>query len=564
MFASLIGERRGIRRDLLLLTLLIGGAFLLFLGYRALSVPDEGRYVEIPREMAATGDWLTPRLNGVKYFEKPPMFYWLQAIALELGGRSEFVLRLWPVLFGLGGCLAVYIAGRSLWTRRAGMLAAGTMATSLLYFELSRFIILDMAVTFFLTVTFVGFLLGVREPPGRARDRLMYLMYASAAAAVLTKGLIGIVLPGITIFAWLAITGRWSELRHVQLVAGTLLFLFLAAPWHIAAGDKNPEFLWFYFVHEHYLRFTTSEHGRGQPFWFFIAILFVGWLPWSTFLPSAIFDAVRAWWRDRPGRDGELFVLLWFALPFLFFSASSSKLIPYALPFFPPLALLLGRWLDRMLQRRIDTLIICAAVFGLICVLLGIAAAVLSQWPQTYLTPQRADDVALIARLLPGLALGFILVAVMVSGTAGRGAAGALIIVLLASGAALGLTADRIAAAVQPRSIKGLAQVLQPRLGPDDEVASFRAYYQDLPFYLDRRVTVAAWSGELDFGRSVEDTSAWMIDEGEFWRRWAQDRVMYAIMGANHFAATSADPSHPLFEIARTRSDVLVTNRPPE
>jgi 4-amino-4-deoxy-L-arabinose transferase-like glycosyltransferase len=457
LFASLIGERRGVRRDLLFLTLLIGGAFLLFLGYRALSVPDEGRYVEIPREMVVTGDWLTPRLNGVKYFEKPPMFYWLEAMALELAGRSEFALRLWPVLVGLGGCLAVYIAGRSLWTRRAGVLAAGTMATSVLYFAMSRFILLDMAVTFFLTVTFVSFILGVRQKPGRARDRLMYLMYAAAAGAVLTKGLIGIVLPGMTIFAWLAITGRWSELRYVQLLAGTLLFLFLAVPWHIAVGDKNPEFLWFYFVHEHYLRFTTSEHGRGQPFWFFAAILFVGWLPWCTFLPSAIIDAVRAWWRDRAGREGELYVLLWFALPFLFFSASHSKLIPYALPFFPPLALLLGRWLDRMMDLRTDTVIMCAAVLGLICVFLGIAAAVLSQWPQTYLSPQRVDDLALIAKLLPGLALGFIAVAVMTGGTAGRGAPGALIIVLFVSGVALGLTVDRIAAAVQPRSVKALA-----------------------------------------------------------------------------------------------------------
>jgi hypothetical protein len=152
----------------------------------------------------------------------------------------------------------------------------------------------------------------------------------------------------------------------------------------------------------------------------------------------------------------------------------------------------------------------------------------------------------------------------MVSGTAGRGAAGALTVVLLVSGLALGLTADRIAAAVQPRSVKGLAHLLQPRLGSDDEVASFRAYYQDLPFYLDRRVTVAAWSGELDFGRSVEDTSAWMIDEAEFWRRWSQNRVMYAIMGADHFAALSADSGRSLFEIARTRADVLVANRPPE
>jgi 4-amino-4-deoxy-L-arabinose transferase-like glycosyltransferase len=546
------------------LTLLIGGAFLLFIGQRALSVPDEGRYVEIPREMALTGDWLTPRLNGVKYFEKPPLFYWLETIALQVLGRSEFALRLWPALFGLGGCLAVYLVGRRLWSRRAGWLAAGTMATSLLYFALSRFILLDMAVAFFLTVAFSAFLFAIHAAPGsQARARVLYLMYAAAAAATLTKGLIGIVLPGMVVFAWLAITRRWDELKRVELLAGVCLFVWLAVPWHIAVSTANPEFPWFYFVHEHLLRYTTGEHGRGQPIWFFLAILFAGWVPWCAFLVPALVDVTRTWWRDRARHHDELFVLLWFLLPFLFFSASSSKLIPYALPLFPPLALLLGRWLDRALEDWTDAHTMWAGVLGLILVLIGIGVAMLSISPEAFVGARRVADVESISALLPAIALGFIAVTVMIHGTAGRGAPGPMVLVLLLAGVALGLTADRVIGTVQPRSIKPLAQVLQPRLGDSDEVVSFRAYHQDLPFYLDRRITVAAWSGELDFGRSVEDTSAWMIDEGEFWRRWGEDRTLYAIMGANHFDELNADPARRLFPLARTRADVLVTNTPP-
>src|SRR5574337_68433 len=144
-------------RDLVLLTVLIGALFGIMLGNRPLSVPDEGRYVEIPREMATTGDYLTPRLNGIKYFEKPVLFYWLEAFSIRLFGLDESGLRLWPALFALFGCLAVYAAGKRLFGRRAGFLAAIVLSTSVLYYALSRVIILDMPVSVLLTVSMLSF-----------------------------------------------------------------------------------------------------------------------------------------------------------------------------------------------------------------------------------------------------------------------------------------------------------------------------------------------------------------------------------------------------------------------
>ncbi len=176
------------QRDILVLTLVIGLFFAFFLGSRPLSVPDEARYCEIPREMVATGDYVTPRLNGVKYFEKPVLFYWLQAASIRAFGLSEWTLRLWPALFALSGCLLAYYAGRKLYGRRAGLFAAAVLATSVLYYALGRTIILDMPVTIFLTGALLSFLLAVEEEGARAQRWYYLAFYAFAALATLTKG----------------------------------------------------------------------------------------------------------------------------------------------------------------------------------------------------------------------------------------------------------------------------------------------------------------------------------------------------------------------------------------
>ncbi|HEX9463232.1 MAG TPA: phospholipid carrier-dependent glycosyltransferase [Alphaproteobacteria bacterium] len=563
MQSTSAGGRHSIAADLLLLTVLIGAVYLALLGHRPLAVPSEARYAEIPREMLATGDWLTPRLNGVKYFEKPPLMYWLVALSEAAFGRSEFAVRLPTAAFGLGGCLLVYVAARRLWTRRAGLLAAGTLATALLYFELSRQTLLDMPVAVFLTGASLAFLLGIRAPPGSpARVRAMYLMYAAAALATMTKGLIGIVLPGLVVFTWLLITARWAELCHVRLVSGTVLFLAIAAPWHVVVGLANPEFFWFYFVHEHVLRFVTPEAGRNQPAWFFVPILIAGWLPWCVFLPSAVLDSVRRW---RAGNADDLFILLWFALPFLFFSASHSKLIPYALPFFPPLALLLGAWLDTALTEASQSLKRGFVALAILLMVVAAAGMWLDISPETFIAARHLAEAAPAFPYLPGLAAGFVAVAAIVGWTGWRGQTHAAVAIVLVAAAAFGLVADRITGEVQPRSTKPFIAMLEARLKPGDEVASLYAYYQDLPFYLDRLVTVAgAGGGELDFGRSVEDVSGWMIDENEFWRRWRRpDRAMYAVVPLPRYEALPGDRRAATVELARTRSDVLIANRSP-
>ncbi len=546
---------------MLLLTLILGLLFGWGLGQRALWHPDEGRYVEIPREMTVSGDYVTPRLNGVKYFEKPVLFYWLQAGAIKVFGISEWAMRLWPAAFALIGCLAVYVAGRKLYDRRTGLIAAAVLATAPLHYFLGRAITLDMAVSALLTVALLAFLLGTREPPGRARRNYFWTFYACAALATLTKGLIGMVIPALVIGAWILILNEWRLLRSIYLPSGLALFLLIAAPWHIAAARANPEFAQFYFIHEHFQRYLTKVHDRYQPAWFFIPVLLAGFYPWTAYLAQAVVKSWPVSWRARRESREAIFLLLWVALVFAFFSYSDSKLIPYILPIMPPLALLTARYLalhwevPSSASLRAGTWTLLALGFMLALALIFI--------------PESAPDrprVAEYAAVFGGYAwaiLGSLLAAALVPFGIGflRRPLWTVVALALTAAVFLGVVDRGFVFLDHKRSVKELAQILKSRLQPGDEVMTYREYYQDLPVYLERRITVVDWKGELRFGTEVEDVSAWMIDEAGFRQRWDGPQRAYLLTGQGNYDKLRAEGRGRFQLIAQTGSNVLVTNR---
>ncbi len=541
-------------RDIVILIVMIGLFFALFLGSRPLSVPDEGRYVEIPREMVETGDWLTPRLNGVKYFEKPALFYWFEAVLIRLFGLSEWSVRLGPALFALFGCLAVYYAGARLSGRRAGLLSAVVLATSLLYYGLSRGIILDMPVSAFLTASLLSFLLGTREPEGTTQRLFFWGFYAFAALAVLTKGLIGIVIPGMIIVPWMLVMNEWRILRSMHLLSGMIIFFAIAAPWHILVQRANPEFFNFYFIHEHFERYLTKVHGRYKPFWFFIPVVLFGLFPWSAFLVQAVKHRLPASWKDRRTATETIFLLIWAGLVFLFFSASSSKLVPYILPVLPPLALLIGSYLADAWDRQ--AVPGSGAGFFTALMLAALLASALIVLPRF-----RAEiDVVGLRPVLYASAV------VLLGGSA---AAWALwrrngfrrALTALAVSMALFLTLSNcIVPYVDTRSVKQLALALKSRLAPSDEVVSYQTYYQDLPVYLERRITVVDWTGELEFGTTVEDTRGWMINGAAFWKRWEGASRVYVVTTKVAYNELRKTPGRAFFLIAQNTNNVILSN----
>ena len=545
--------------DILLLLMVVGTLLGYGLGERALWDPDEGRYSEIPREMVVTGDYVTPRLNSVKYFEKPPLFYWAQASAIRVFGLNEWSLRLWPALFALFGVVTVYVAGRQLFNRRTGLLAASVLATSLLYFYMGRAITLDMSVSVLLSAALLAFLLGTRAPPGPRRRWLMWTFYAFAALATLAKGLIGIVIPGMIIGTWILLLNNWRVLKEMYLPSGLALFLIIAAPWHVLVSQANPEFLNFYFIHEHFLRFTTKIHRRYEPIWFFLPVLLVGLLPWVAFLGQALRFNLPSSWAARQEHKETLFLSLWVVLVFAFFSISDSKLVPYILPIFPPLALLLGRyfdyaWTDNSL-RGLRTGY--WAVLGL-----GIAlAAVLSSVPRSGGSYDKVVEYGgvLSAYFYAGAAIAAIggIVTFILGMLRFRLA---FISLIVTSAAFLTVVSQGLPLMDSKNSSKELALKLKPLLGPDTEVMSYHRYYQDLPVYLERRISVVDYKGELEFGTENEDTSSWMIDEDTFWQRWQSKSTIYMLTKRSAYDQLEADHHGRFILLAEVGQNVLLTN----
>lgn len=548
-------------RDLALLVLLLGLLFGAGLGNRALWTPDEGRYVEIPREMVESGDYVTPRLNGVKYFEKPPLFYWLEAGAIKTFGLNEWSARLWPALFALFGCLGVYVAGRRLYDRRTGLIAAAILATSPLYYALGRVVILDMAVSVLLSLAMLAFLVGLREPLGLARRLWLWAFYALAALATLSKGLIGMVIPAMIIGTWIIVLWDWRLLLRIYLPSGLFVFLAVAAPWHVLAAQANPEFARFYFIHEHFERYLTTAHERFKPLWYFVPVLVGGFFPWIVFATQGLAASARGFWRDRQARREELFLVLWAVLIFAFFSLSSSKLAPYILPILPPLALLVAKHLSSRWEEERSTG--WNAAFFVIFVTGIVLAGLLLFAGRDGAEPSRVADA--VDEL--GLVFYFVVATLGVLGLVPwiayryRGAAAGIAAAVVAAALFLNAVVLALPGLDERRSVKSLALAVKVRLQPGDEVIVYRTYPQDLPVYLERRVTIAEWREELTFGMGVEDTSAWMIDEAEFQRRWRSPGRVYLFILREDFDPLQARWKDCFHLIGQVGDNVLATNK---
>jgi len=362
--------------------LLVAGTAIFYLarlGLAGLYDPNEGMYAEIPREMVLLGDWLTPRFNFIRYFEKPPLLYWLTALAYQLFGITEFSARLATALAATLGVGVVYGIGRDLWGRRAGLVSGLILATSFGYFIFSRIILTDMLFTALLAATYWGVLRGLLgETPRRIP---MLLAYAAMGLAILTKGLIGLAFPVLTLGSFFLLTREWRLVRRLELLRGGAVFLAVTAPWHILVGLKNPGFFWFYFVNEHLLRFVGRRHlldYAPMPLYAFLIMVLVWTFPWSVFLPVAL---RRSWHRlrgTRPEERGLLFILLWAASVIGFFALTPSRLEYYSLPAFPALALVVGHlWETEMAWRRGRILAsgLSYSCFGLLTIAVGLLPA---------------------------------------------------------------------------------------------------------------------------------------------------------------------------------------------
>jgi 4-amino-4-deoxy-L-arabinose transferase-like glycosyltransferase len=552
-----LAPRTRLALGILALLLFFGG-----LGSYPLLEPDEGRYAEIPREMLARGDFVTPRLNGVLYFEKPPLYYWLNAAALSLPGRPEVLCRLFSALFGLAGVGLAWLLGRSIGGPRVGMTAAVVLGSSPLWAALSRANIIDVTLAFFLSATLTCFWLAQEKERGERGERLLwYGMFAAAALATLTKGLIGFLIPGAVIFFYLLFARRWRLLARVPWIGGAVLFLAIAAPWHVLAARRSPDFAWFYFVHEHLLRYTTPEAKRQAPAWFFVAVLAVGLIPWSGALPAAARLFRRGQGRLREERPGLIFLACWALFLLLFFSASQSKLVPYILPGVPPLAVLAALALQEAEtdpRTRSWVRVGGAIGAGLLAVL---AAALLAVALGKVKAVGAAPLPNVLVLAMPTLAAALLSVWLWGSGRLRSLATLAVAPALLV----LGLVSAAPRAALL-LSTGPIARFLAPRLAPGDEVYAYRCYPQTLPIYLRRLVGVVEYQGELEFGirhLAPEERARRYPTAAEFGPLWSSGKTVYLVLESEKLPRMRLDGLIPGAVLMRQDKYLLMTNRPP-
>jgi 4-amino-4-deoxy-L-arabinose transferase-like glycosyltransferase len=520
------------------------------LEYRKLVKPDEGRYGEIPREMVATGDWLTPRLNAIKYFEKPPLQYWATATAFTAFGEHHWTVRIWPALTGFLGILFTGWVAALLFGAAAGWVAASVLGGSFLYVMLGHAAVLDMSLSVFLASAIFAFVLAQRDgtTPRQTRN-WMWAAYALLALAVLTKGLVGLVLPAATFVAYMLWQRDWGLLKKLHLLSGLALFFLIAAPWFVAVSLANPEFFNFFFVYEHFQRFLTKIHRRYAPMWYFVPVLLVGLMPWTL----ALFGALRQAARREADRhfQPQRFLLVWCVVVFGFFSVSSSKLVPYILPIFPALAALIGAWWMQASPRTQQW----QALFW---VPVGLAAA--SAAPFLVMLGDEQMPVAMFAAWVPwligaGLAVAAAALLAFWLARTHRPLAAALALGLgghVANQAGI-LGMDAIAPAT---STWHITQKIRPHLTPDMTFYSVGMYDQTIPFYLKRTVQMVEHTDELKHGIKWEPHK-FMPTFEEFVVAWNKAPQAMAMMPPDvhkRFVAQGL----PMREIARDTRRVFV------
>ena len=499
---------------------------------RALANPDEGRYSEISREMAASGDWVTPRLNGIKYFEKPPLQYWATAVAFKLFGISEYTARLYIWLCGLGALvLTGYTASRLGVTSGTGLAAMLALLASPYYMAMAGVVTLDTGLTFWTTVTLCAYLLAERPGIRAGLHRAwMLVAWAGIALAVLSKGLIGLVIPAAAVGLHCIVQRDFAPLRRMEWVRGGLLALAIAAPWFVVVSMRNPEFARFFFVHEHFERFLTTAHRRTEPWWFFLPIVAVGFLPWVAALPSALRHA----WR-RPARPGEVapfrFAVIWAVFVVAFFSASGSKLPAYILPAFPAFALALGLYLAEARPVKLGWQ---ASVGVLIAIGLAIAAVRLpasarDDWTRAMYTNAQPYAYA-------GAAL-FAFAAVAGAWLLFRARRWTALVVMAA---AMVMVVDCIEDAYEQlearQSGRQVAAKMRPAIAPGTRLYSVRYYEQSVPFYLGRTLTLVDYVDEFETGLKSEPALA-IPRVQDFPAEWLRPGDAVAIMHPDTFQA---------------------------
>lgn len=525
------------------------------LNLRALAEPDEARYAEVAREMFVSGNWLTPKLDGFNFFDKPPLQYWATSICYQLFGVHAWTARLWVALTAMAAIAVTGWAGKRLYGATTGWLAAIVLGSTLLFFAGGHVNSMDMGVAAFMSIAVCMFLVANFDPQAASRRVWLNLAgWASLALAVLSKGLIGLVFPTLTLLVFMLWERDWSIWRRLTMGWGLALVVVLAAPWFIAISLRHPDFFNYFFIQQQFTRFLVNEYDRYQPWWFFLAVTLAGLFPWMAFLPLS-----RAGWRElRSGTAAERFLLCWIAVILVFFSISHSKLPLYILPIFPALALLIARRISALTSDALARRLLWISALAL-----AVALAALTIHPSTRHLSQHTNLHPALLWLAAGLGLLAVVAAVCalmlkrcwrpVLVMSVLGACTLLVWQMLFTGnttLAAGLSA------------KPVAELMRPHLRQDTEVFTVRAYQRGLSFYLQRLVTVVDEQPD-DIRPGIASRPAGVIGSlSMFENRWRATRSAVALIDP-HLLPEFESAKLPMIIVGQAPNGLVIMRPPP-
>jgi len=456
------------------------GALFYHLGGPALFEPDEGRNAEKAREILLLDDWVTPHENFHPVLDKPMFFYWLIALSYRMFGVSEWAARLPSVIAALGCLIVVFRFVKERWGHWQALWSLLILLTGAEFFALARTVILDMTLTFFLTLALCSCYDAIHVDSIRRRRICCLALYVSLGAATLIKGLVGLAVPGPVIFGYLLATRGWAALGRLYLLPGALLFLAIVLPWYLQADARNAGYLQYFIWDEHFGRFATSNFDRSEPWYYFVGVFLVGFFPWSMTLPLVIREYGKTALDDK-----TVYLLLWVALPFLFFSASESKLPHYILPIFPALSMLAGAGLVR-LQKSAESKLRRALSPAALVVALAVLYLLAGSIKPAILPAQIRDALSVMPHSV--WLFGAILVVFCVwlalrnsrqPGVPRAFFAHAMVVFLY-----LGFAVEIMVLISSSRSAKPVAETLAPYLDGSTQLVFYDTHLAGLPFYL--------------------------------------------------------------------------------
>lgn len=315
--------------------------FTLFFGIGGVPLldPDEPVYAETAREMIQTGDFLSPRIYGDYWYDKPPMYYWLVAIAFQIFGDGEFAARFPAALMGTLTSVMMYFSVTKLFNERAGFWSAMVLTSCIQFFYMSKAAVTDTSLLFFMTAALLCFL-----------HRRYWLMYIAMGLATVVKGPIGIVFPGAIIFLYLLFMGQLREILRMHVIRGLILYFLVAGPWYyLMYTVHGMEFINTFLGFHNVTRFTTPEHASRVTFWYYFPVVILGLFPWTGLLVQSVKASISE------SRIDDMRVLMfthvWWIFVFVFFTICKTKLVSYILPMFPALAIIIGWNISRMMQK---------------------------------------------------------------------------------------------------------------------------------------------------------------------------------------------------------------------